>query len=206
MKGLDGIEITKFTNGRAEPSVEVVEDAVKTFANKKIDCIIDLGGGSVIDFSKSVAIKLSDHKKNLREISPIETIRISVPLIEILTTGSGSDVSFATVLIDIDRKFPTGNYVLVPMIYILDSSVSARDPNIMKNSGIDAAVMTIESIISNICNLFTDPIAKEAPLVIFNKLKEAMGGNDEEIEAVQLAMSMSDMAFSNTDSIRRKAF
>jgi len=199
-KGLEGIETQLFVDVSPEPTIEAIEDAFEKLRNLNVDGIVAFGGGSVIDFAKSVAVKLSDPAKNLREISPFEYIKLRFPLIAIPTTGSGSDASFATVLTDGTRKFPTGNYSLVPMFDILDSSVFAENSDLIRNTGVDAIVTAIEAVVSNTSNIMTDAIAEKSLPILFENLEMTMKGNKDNVDDVQLAMTMAGIAFSNSGS------
>ena len=88
-----------------EPSIENIENSFQKFKNFIPDTIIALGGGSVIDYSKSIAIKYSNYNYDLRNVNPFEPMKINVKLIAIPTTsGTGSDVSFGIVLTDNNKK------------------------------------------------------------------------------------------------------
>jgi alcohol dehydrogenase class IV len=188
-----------FNDVLPEPTVDSIERAFKELGNEKFDTVIAVGGGSVMDFAKSIAIKISYPDKDLREVNPFETIRLNVKLIAIPTTsGTGSDVSFGIVLTDGERKLALGNYELVPHISILDSSLTPGKKEIIRATGIDAFVHAFEALSANTATIFTDALAEKAIDVIYRNLKGAMENDENAKDLVHLSATMAGMAFSNS--------
>ena len=182
-----------------EPSIENIENSFQKFKNFIPDTIIALGGGSVIDYSKSIAIKYSNYNYDLRNVNPFEPMKINVKLIAIPTTsGTGSDVSFGIVLTDNNKKIALGNYELVPYISILDSSLTPTEKEITRITGIDAFVHAFEALSANTSTILTDALAEKAIETIFNHLKRAMENDEESKDLMHLSATMAGIAFSNS--------
>ncbi|MGC9137872.1 MAG: iron-containing alcohol dehydrogenase [Thermoplasmata archaeon] len=188
-----------FDDVKPEPSIESIEKAVDEINMLDIDTIIGIGGGSVLDFAKSVAIKLSHPDKDLRDVNPFEPIDLKLKLIAIPTTsGTGSDVSFGIVLTDVDRKLALGNYELVPYISILDSSLTPTNPEIIRSTGIDAFVHAFEALSANTSTIFTDALAEKAIEIIYKNLGKAMRNDEDAKDLIHLSATMAGIAFSNS--------
>ncbi len=198
-KMFENIEYEIFAEVMPEPSVDSIEEAFKKYYKFNPDFIVAIGGGSVIDFAKSMAIKFSYPDKDLREINPFEQLVLQVKLMAIPTTsGTGSDATFAVVLTDHERKLALGNYELVPEIDILDSSLTPLNKSVISVTGIDAFVHSFEAISSNTATILTDALAEKAIETIFQNLNSAMDNNEEAKDLVHLSATMAGMAFSNS--------
>ena len=52
----EGVEYIEFGGVQANPSVEMVEKGVELCRQEKVDCILAIGGGSVVDSAKAIAM------------------------------------------------------------------------------------------------------------------------------------------------------
>jgi alcohol dehydrogenase class IV len=198
-KMFENIDAEIYADVLPEPSVDSIEEAFKRYHKFSPDFIVAIGGGSVIDFAKSMVIKFSYPDKDLREINPFERLSLHVKLMAIPTTsGTGSDATFAVVLTDKDRKLALGNYELVPEIDILDSSLTPLNKNAISVTGIDAFVHSFEAISSNTATILTDALAEKAIETIFQNLNSAMENNEEAKDLMHLSATMAGIAFSNS--------
>lgn len=198
-KALEKLDKELLTDVMPEPTITQIQQALSNLKGRFFDAIIAIGGGSVIDFSKAIAVLLSDSNSDLRSISPFENIRLKMKLIAIPTTsGTGSDVSFGVVLSEEEGKLAMGNYELVPEIDILDSSLTPIDKKIIVSTGIDAFVHSFEAIASNTSNLFTDALAEKAISTIYHNLERAMENEEEAKDLMHISATMAGMAFSNS--------
>ena len=86
---------------RANPSFDLVEEGLKIVRNSKIDYILAVGGGSVIDTAKCIAVNFYHNggvkEINLHQAEPIKALPIGV----ILTiSAAGSELSNSCVIQD----------------------------------------------------------------------------------------------------------
>src|SRR5690606_36361078 len=91
-----GIKSLVYSSVNQEPTDKHVEDGLKIY--KKNDCngIIAIGGGSVLDAAKAIAVMANNvgHLSEYRGLNKIPSLK--VPLIAIPTTaGTGSEVTRA---------------------------------------------------------------------------------------------------------------
>ncbi len=198
-KSLENKEFRIYSDVNPEPSIESIEKAFAENFSYEPDTIIAIGGGSVMDFAKSMAIKFSYPEKDLREVNPFEPLKINVKLLAIPTTsGTGSDVSFGIVLTDGNRKIALGNYNLVPDISILDSSLTPNAKEIIRATGVDAFVHAFEALCANTSTILTDALAEKSIETIYHNLKKAMENDEEAKDLIHLSATMAGLAFSNS--------
>lgn len=132
-------ELEIFNGGEAEPEIKIADAAVEQARPFNPDVVIGLGGGSNMDVSKFVACSLT-HGGAPREYLGIERVPGPImPLICIPTTsGTGSEVSHASVLTDTERVIKVSclsNYTR-PMIALIDPSLTYKCPKqVMADSG-----------------------------------------------------------------------
>ena len=94
-----GVEIFEYSGIKANPVIEDVNKAVKFGFEKKVDCVIGLGGGSVIDTAKVVSMCIPDNIDGWEvmkgKTNPLKTL----PLISVLTlAATGTEMNrFAVV-------------------------------------------------------------------------------------------------------------
>ena len=81
----------------SEPSPELVDETVHRYADKKIDVVISIGGGSVIDAGKAISAMLNKSgsvREYLEVVGSKEHPGTKVPFIAIPTTsGTGSEAT-----------------------------------------------------------------------------------------------------------------
>lgn len=208
-----------FDGGEAEPSLNVLTNAVAMGEPLKPDAVIGLGGGSNIDVAKATALllthggKLSDYFGFDKAPGPV------LPLIAIPTTaGTGSEVSHSAVLTDPDAhiKVSTLSPHLRPAVAIVDPSLTDSCPaKVTAHSGIDALVHAIEGYTARRWSdmHLADPqarayegahplgklLALEAIKLIGRNLVRAVNDpeNQDARDQMALAASYAGMAFSN---------
>ncbi|CAC11961.1 NADPH-dependent butanol dehydrogenase related protein [Thermoplasma acidophilum] len=168
---LDGSDYRVIEDVRPEPEVSDIENTYRSLSGFQPKTIIAFGGGSVIDFAKSIDVKISYPDRSLEEVNPFEPLNLKADLVAIPTTsGTGSDVSFGIVITDQGRKLALGNFDLVPYVSVLDSSLVPSDPSIIRPTGVDALVHSFEALTANTSSIFTDALAEKAIETIFGIL------------------------------------
>ena len=124
-----------------------VNEGIKVCRNKKIDFIIALGGGSVIDASKAISLYKSIIKIEKFIGSNLDKAKNTIPLIAIPTTaGTGSEsTKFAVVYLD-KIKYSVAADFLIPKTVILDGTLClSNSPSQKAFNGLDALAQAIES-------------------------------------------------------------
>ena len=173
---------------------------------KKITNWIAIGGGSVMDTAKGIAILSTNSGKSLKYRGFPENIKAPLPVICVpSTTGTGSEVVYNASFIDEISKVKMGINVKsnFPKIAILDPKVVSDSPiSVLASSACDALVHTLESFVSKKSNSISRYFSKKAfNLIIKNAnilLKNK--GNLENWNNLQWGAIYAMWALSNTTS------
>jgi alcohol dehydrogenase class IV len=167
-----------FSDVEPEPSMETVEKAKALGA----DLVIGLGGGSVIDVAKYVAMELNAKK-------------IMIPT----TAGTGSEVTHSSVLKVDGKKKGFTNEKLVPDVAIVDPELTFTMPEkLTACTGIDALAHAVECHDSKKSNEISKFLAKEAIETIKENLNKAITGDKKAREWMSYASLLAGMAFSSS--------
>lgn len=145
-----GIAITLFDGGEPEPSVAIAEAAIALARESCPDIVIGLGGGSNMDVAKIVAAVLT-HGGAPKDYFGYGNVPGPImPLVCIPTTsGTGSEVSHAAVLTDMQNqvKVSTLSHHLRPALAVVDPRLTLTCPaRPTADSGIDALTHAIEAL------------------------------------------------------------
>jgi alcohol dehydrogenase len=104
-----GLSIVQLGGVEPNPKVELVREGIKLAKEQQVDCILAVGGGSVIDSAKGIALGLAN------DIDPWEMIKNMVPakkgfpLSVVLTiSAAGSEMSQSVVLSDSETYLKRG--------------------------------------------------------------------------------------------------
>ncbi|GMQ62955.1 iron-containing alcohol dehydrogenase [Vallitalea maricola] len=189
----------------ADSSVEVCNAIASIYRDNDCDCLIALGGGSVLDTSKGVNLTISSGADNLLDIMGLGIIqRKTVPSIMIPTTsGTGSEATLVAVIADKlqNVKMEFISYNLVPDVAILDPRMTLTlPPKLTAATGFDALVHAIEAYTCKQKNPISDVFAIRAiKFICENLIKGVVDGKDEEARlALANASYMAGTAFSNS--------
>lgn len=198
-----GLEADVFTDTMPEPTETSILPAVTQAIDGNYDGIVALGGGSVIDSAKAIAL-LAQYRGRIRDYSVPNIVTSPImPLIAIPTTaGTGSEVTRMTIITDEsnDEKLLCMGPGLMPSAAIIDFSLTMTAPaRITADTGIDALTHAIEAYVSGKSGLFTDQHAILAMKLIAPNLREAVNNpeNKRAKEQMMLGATLAGMAFSN---------
>jgi alcohol dehydrogenase class IV len=192
-----------FSDIPSDSGVHVIQNAYEFAKNSGADAVISLGGGSVIDTAKGVALLLREGG-NLRDYEGFQILTRKVtPHIAIPTTaGTGSEVTYVAVIKDHERKMKLlfGSEFLVPDTAILDPCLTAGLPPLLTAAtGMDAMSHAIEALHSAQREPVADGLALHAVRLLKDSIPRCIK-NPSDIAArgiQQIAATMAGSAFSN---------
>ena len=210
-----GISHETFFDVAPDPTLACAKEGVKLIDAFKPDCIIAVGGGSAMDAAKimwvmyehpevdfmDMAMRFMDIRKRVYTFPKMgeKAYFIAVPT----SAGTGSEVTPFAVITDEQTgiKYPLADYELLPKMAIVDCNMMMNAPKgLTAASGIDAVTHALEAYASMMATPYTDGLAKEALIKIFEYLPRAYenGANDPEArEEMANAATMAGMAFAN---------
>jgi acetaldehyde dehydrogenase/alcohol dehydrogenase len=164
---------------RGEPILENMSSLFKEIADFKPDCIIAIGGGSVIDMAKLSWI-FYEHPDisnlNLTKAFSIPLLRGKSNFIAVPTTaGTGSEMSSAAVF-QVNKSSPKSfavSHDLIPDIAVLDPTLILSVPKSTKiYSGLDALSHSVEGYASLFSNKYTQDLSELSIRILFNSLHD----------------------------------
>ena len=157
-----------YSEVEADPSEQIVLNAVDYAKQQKVDVVLGFGGGSSMDVAKIIAIL--SHPAQQQQLSDLYGMNNAqaprLPLILVPTTaGTGSEVTPISI-VTTGETTKTG--IVAPVLFadvaILDATFTENLPrHISAATGIDAMVHAIEAYTSKIKkNPYADMLAKQA--------------------------------------------
>lgn len=177
-----------------EPMPDFIDNIVAGFKGQKIDVVVAIGGGSVIDAGKAISAMLGKNesvKEFLEGVGGKEHDGSKIPFIAVPTTaGTGSEATKNAVLREV-RNVETHGFKkslrhdsFIPDIAIIDPELHLNcPPKITAACGMDAFTQLLESYVSVKASPMTDALAFNGLENIKNNLIEVYKNGVENIQA-----------------------
>ena len=170
-----------FDSIEPNPKVSSVNSAAELLNKTKCDCVIGIGGGSVLDVAKVVAI-MKDFEKSCEEFYvSFEQVKKVVPFFALPTTsGTGSEATKYSVLtLSSKIKQTLRSEKLYAKIAIVDPELTySMSSSLTATTGLDAFCQAIESYWSVNSTEETKGFAKESIQLAFSSLVKAVNSPD----------------------------
>lgn len=203
---LDSAEIAyeEFTNIKQNPTIKNCKDGLKAFNEAEADFIIAVGGGSVIDTAKAVAIVKNNPEfsdiRSLEGVAP--THSKCVPIIALPTTcGTAAEVTINYVITDEEnnRKMVCVDPKDIPLVAIVDAELMASmPPKLIASTGMDALTHAIEGYITKGAHTISDMFEIKSIELIAKHLRGAVADrNMTDMDGMSIAQYVAGMGFSN---------
>jgi alcohol dehydrogenase len=183
-----GAEIFESKFIPAEPTLNFFETSLAEIRAQKIDAVLAVGGGSVIDVAKLFAA-LADSPQKIQDVFGINLLAArKITLVSLPTTaGTGSEVSPIAVLLDEAAELKKGvvSPHLVPDAAFVDPLLTVSVPaDITAATGLDALTHCIEAYANNFAHPITDNYAlRGIELISKNLLAAVRDGKNLEARA-----------------------
>jgi alcohol dehydrogenase class IV len=153
----------------AEPTVELARAGVAAAREHGADVVAAVGGGSVIDLAKAVAMLLGNGGDPLDYLEVIGSGRKitqpAVPCVAVPTTaGTGAEVTANAVLASPAHglKASLRSPLMIPRVALVDPELTVScPPRVTAASGLDALTQCLEPFVSIRANPLTDGLARE---------------------------------------------
>ena len=198
-----GIEYGIYSDIKANPTIENVQNGVAAFKAMEADCIVAIGGGSAMDTAKAIGIIITNPEyadvRSLEGVAP--TKNKCVPTIAVPTTaGTAAEVTINYVLTDVEkkRKFVCVDTNDIPVVAVVDPDMMSSMPaGLTAATGMDALTHAIEGYITKGAWELSDMFHIKAIEVIGRSLRGAVKNEAEGREGMALGQYIAGMGFSN---------
>ena len=198
--------ITVFDRIEANPKSDTINEIAEEMRVLAPDLIIGLGGGSPLDAGKALAL-LCTNKGNIEAYEGREKYgQDPLPFLAIPTTcGTGSEVTWVSVITDVNRKFKMSikGPKMYPAVSIVDPDlIQTLPPSIIASTGLDALTHAVEAYLSKPATLITDNHAIKAVELILGSLEGAytdIKNNQKDRENLMFGSTIAGFAFGNSD-------
>lgn len=155
----------------AEPTYALVDDVAETMRGTDADAIVAVGGGSLMDIAKSVAILLKNPGKALDYRGMDRVTTPGIPVICYPTTaGTGSEVTHTASLIDASSKKKLGinGKNVTPFMAVLIPELTFSCPRgVTIASGLDAMIHAIEAVSAKNASKITKMLGTKAFTLLY---------------------------------------
>lgn len=170
------------------------------------DLIVGLGGGSVLDAAKAIALlatnpgSIEDYEGKAKYKNP------PLPVVAVPTTcGTASEVTWVSVITHTERRFKMSikGPGMFPAVALLDPDLLMTLPSaLVASTGMDALTHAIEAYTVKAATFMTDIFARESLFYIFSSIEAAykdIKANSEAREKLMKGSMLAGLAFGNSD-------
>ncbi len=187
-----GIPYRIYDNVVPDPPMDKVIEGVKEALDLRPDCLMAVGGGSAIDFTK--AVKMFSNRAD----PTFDPKFVAIPT----TSGTGSEVTEVSVITDPEKKtkYPLVSQELIADVAILDAELVKTVPQkITADTGMDIITHAVEAFVSTGQNDFSDALAERAIKLCCRYLcRSYLNPNDTEARGkIHTASCMAGIAFNH---------
>ena len=152
-----------------EPTAELARTGAAAAAEHGADVIVAIGGGSVIDLGKAVAMLLANGGDPLDYLEVVgsgqKITQLAVPCVAVPTTaGTGAEVTANAVLAVPGHhlKASLRSPLMIPRVALVDPELTVScPPPVTAASGLDALTQCLEPFVSVRATPLTDGLARE---------------------------------------------
>lgn len=152
IKALGDKEFVEFGGITPNPTFEKAVEAIEFARENKVDFILAVGGGSVIDCAKFVSAGINFHHKELKHLllTDADEISYAVPFGVVLTLpATGSEMNSGSVITYQNVKIAFSSEKVYPKFSILDPTLTfTLDQRQIGNGIVDAYVHVLEQYLT----------------------------------------------------------
>ena len=194
-----GVEFTELWGVQPNPRIDKVREAAMTAKRENVSLILAVGGGSVIDTAKAVAIMATNDGDWWDYIhggtgGGKRMANAGLPIVAIPTTaGTGTEADPFTVITNGEEKIGGGGEKCFPTISIVDPDfMMTVPPHLTAYQGFDAFFHAAEGYLAKTASPMSDMFALQAIALIGKSLATAVkdGGNADARADVALANTL----------------
>lgn len=139
LEALEGLQVTEFWGVEPNPRLESVREGVALARENKVQLVLALGGGSVIDAAKLIAAGAVSEEDPWELVLESERVKKALPLGTILTlAATGSEMDAISVISNTDtrEKFGWSSRHILPRFSFLNPRYTFSVPERMSAAGV----------------------------------------------------------------------
>lgn len=199
-----GIQV--FDTIEQNPRHMTVDRGGEIVRQSRPDLIIGLGGGSVLDAAKAIAL-LATNPGSIEDYEGREKYKSPpLPVLAIPTTcGTASEVTWVSVITHTGRKFKMSikGPHMFPAVALVDPDLlKTLPPSLVASTGMDALTHAVEAYTVKPATFMTDIFARESLFYIFGSIEAAfrdIKAHTEARESLMKGSMLAGFAFGNSD-------
>jgi alcohol dehydrogenase len=194
---LEGLSIQKLEGIPNNPTASYVQEQWDKLRDKTFDVVIGVGGGSVLDFGKTVAALLTQTAGKIDDYlaKRVGFEQKPLPFVAIPTTaGTGSEVTpYASIESKDKQKISLAHPYLFPAIAIVDPTLTYSMPAYLTAcTGFDAICQAIESYWSKSNTSQSQTHSLRAIPVLLSAIRRAITKPDDVTARYEMAYASSE--------------
>ncbi|MCI5225116.1 MAG: iron-containing alcohol dehydrogenase [Candidatus Electrothrix sp. AX2] len=143
-----GVTVIEHGGTRSNPLLDHVRQGIAKAKQKKVDVLIAVGGGSVIDTAKAIAAGSVVEHDVWKFFIGKKSIKAALPVVTVLTlAAAGSEMNSGMVITnqETQEKFGFGHRLLYPKVSLLDPEVTFTvPPDYTAYGAVDAIAHVLE--------------------------------------------------------------
>ncbi len=198
-----GLQAQLWNEVTPNPKDHEIQAGYEQYIASGCDVVLGIGGGSVIDAAKGVAL-LAANGGTILDYEGVDRIANPIPPLVMIpsTSGTGADVSQFCIITDTERltKITIMGRALVPDVSVIDPRLLVTMPDWLNAAtGLDALTHGIEAFVSLAHGPLTDTHALHAVALVNGNLPVTMirPYDDEPRAAMAQAALEAGLAFTN---------
>ena len=192
---------------KGEPTIPDIQLGLQTAHEHRVERVIGLGGGSVIDAAKAIAALLVNPGDMMDYLEVVGAGRpLQIPALGVIaiptTAGTGSEVTRNAVIGVPDKavKVSLRHHSMLPWLALVDPNLTvSMPPQVTASTGMDAMAQVLEPFVCIRANPVADGYCRTGLEQVGAALKEAyLDGNDQVArEKMSLVSLMGGLALAN---------
>ncbi|WRS27864.1 iron-containing alcohol dehydrogenase [Oscillospiraceae bacterium MB08-C2-2] len=174
----DSIGTVLYDQVKSEPDIEVIDQGVELILQHRCDAVVAIGGGSVMDAAKSIALiatnggSAEDYQMHGRAVTTDPLFLAAVPT----TAGTGAEATKVSVILNNKtgwKKSMYHNSMIAGAVFLDPAATMGLPPRFIASTGIDALTHAIESCFSLFANEVSRMYSLKALRLIVDNLHKA---------------------------------
>jgi alcohol dehydrogenase class IV len=192
---------------KGEPTYDYLDQVAAEFRrHMDLQAIVGLGGGSVMDTAKGVALLMTNPGEGLKYRGFPKEVNDPLPTVCIPTTaGTGSETTYNAVFIDTKegKKLGINSVKNFPVFCVLDPKlILSCPPSVIASAGMDAVVHAVEGFVSKKATYISRGFSIRAYRLLADNLKQVKKrpGDLEVLGKLQLGAYLAIIGLANSSA------